>query len=65
MNITHRLFALQETNFKAFNASLIPNIDKDTVIGVKTPQLKMLAKELINSGEAWGFIKELPHCYFE
>ncbi len=63
--IRKRLFSLADKPFRDFNAGLIPNIDKDAFIGVKTPALKSLARELVKSGEAQDFLLALPHEYFE
>ncbi len=65
MDIIKALFEQQDLKFRDFNASLIPNIPKERVIGVKTPILKRMGKELSNSGEAERFMKCLPHAYFE
>lgn len=65
MNITKILFELQDKKFRDFNSRLIPNIDKESVIGIKTPELKSIAKELIKEGSADNFISVLPHKYFE
>ena len=40
-------------------------MDKEKVIGVRTPQVRALAKELAGSEEAERFMKELPHEYME
>ncbi len=64
-DIRASIFALADEKFRDFNAKLIPNIDKSRVIGVKTPELRSLAKELIKSGDADGFLRRLPHEYFE
>lgn len=60
--IAERLFALQDEIYRDFQAKLIPNIDPETIIGVRTPALRQLAKEM---GEGETFKKELPHRYFE
>ncbi len=65
MDITSELFLFKDEKFKEFNAKLIPAVDKSVVIGVKTPELKKIAKELISSGKSKAFISELPHKYFE
>ncbi len=66
MNKTQeKLFDYQDLTFRDFNMKLIPNIDKNTVIGVKTQCLKSLAKEIIKSGDFKAFLQELPHRYFE
>ncbi len=63
--IQEQLFALQDKKFNDFQAGLNPAVDKETMIGVRTPQLRVLAKEMIKEGLAEAFLKELPHTYFE
>ena len=63
--IRGRLFALQDTGYRAFQLKLIPTLDAQTVIGVRTPALKALAKELSRRGDADGFLGALPHAYFD
>lgn len=63
--IKKRLFDLQDLPYQAFQSKLIPTVDPKTVIGVRTPQLRKLAKELAGSEEAEEFLKELPHTYYE
>lgn len=64
MDLTKRLLTMQNEKFKAFNSSLIPNIPGDKFIGIKTPQLRSIAKELYKGGFE-NFISHLPHKYFE
>lgn len=63
--IQERLFALQDEGYREFIANLIPNVDKARIIGVRTPALKALAKELKGTAEATQFSAVLPHTYFE
>ncbi|MBR0130820.1 MAG: DNA alkylation repair protein, partial [Firmicutes bacterium] len=63
--IQKRLFELQDEQYRDFQAKLIPNIDPKTMIGVRSPELRALAKELIKQGKADAFISELPHRYFD
>ena len=56
------LFSLQDTTYRDFTIRLIPNLAPDTVIGVRTPALRALAKEI---GEDAAFLGQLPHRYFE
>ena len=65
MNITQGLFEMQDVKYRDFSSRLIPNISSDTVIGVRLPQVKKLARELYKSGEYVSFINTLPHKYFE
>ena len=59
------LFAKQDIKYRDFQAPLFPNIDKEKMIGVRTPELKKLAKELYGSELANNFIETLPHEYFD
>ena len=59
------LFALRDEKNAAFVAKLIPNIPPETILGVRTPALRKLAKELWKSGDPAPFMAALPHAYFE
>ena len=63
--IQELLFSKQDTKYRDFQAPLFPNIDKGRMIGVRTPDLKKLAKELFGSETANKFIETLPHHYFD
>ena len=60
-----RLFSLQDKDYQAFSAKLNPTVDPDTIIGIRIPALRALAKELKGSDEAEKFLSVLPHEYFE
>ena len=60
-----RLFALQDTEYRDFQCRLIPNVDPNTVIGVRTPELRKFAKDFAKEPEAAEFLRILPHRYFE
>lgn len=64
-NLLSRLFALQDLNYKAFHCALIPTVDPNAVIGVRTPMLRALAKEFGQTAQAKEFLKQLPHKYYE
>lgn len=63
--ILNRLFELQDTAYRDFQSKLVPNIASDTIIGVRTPELRKLAKELYKREEVSGFLNALPHKYFD
>lgn len=63
--IQNRLFDLQDKNYKDFQAKLIPNINYDTIIGVRTPELRRFAGELVKDKNINLFLEALPHKYFE
>ncbi|MBQ7708006.1 MAG: DNA alkylation repair protein [Lachnospiraceae bacterium] len=63
--IQDRLFELRDAKYNDFNKSLIPGIEDDYFIGVRTPDIKKLAKELAKEKDIDAFLNELPHRYFE
>ncbi len=64
-NIQSRLFALQDLKYKDFQCGLMPTVAPERVIGVRTPELRKLAKELFKEPETAEFLKMLPHSYYE
>ena len=64
-DLQNRLFAMQDLKYKEFHQKLIPNVDPDLVIGVRTPELRKFAKEFSKTGESEQFLKSLPHKYYE
>lgn len=65
MTIQEELFSLQDTEYAAFQGKLIPSIVCKTIIGVRVPQLRKLAKKLFGSDEAQKFLGVLPHAYYD
>lgn len=63
--IINKLFELQDLKYRDFHSRLMPDVQKEKVIGVRTPDLRKFAKELKNSGMADDFIASLPHKYYE
>lgn len=63
--IRERLFELQDAEYKAFHARLIPTVDPGLIIGVRTPELRKFAKKLGKTGETGNFLSQLPHRYYE
>ena len=56
MDIRERLEALRDPGYRTFMLPLIPSVTPETVIGVRTPALRELAKEIAKSGEAEAFL---------
>ncbi len=58
-----RLFALQDTGYRDFQMKLIPTVPADRAIGVRTPELRKLAKDLRKQEPdlAEAFLGDLPH----
>lgn len=64
-DIQTALFALRDPAYQAFQSKLIPTIDPQTVIGVRMPALRKLAREIAGTPVAEGFLQEPPHRYYE
>lgn len=64
-DIRDRLFELADRKYKEFHEKLIPNVNPDFVIGVRTPVLRKLAKEIYADVDIHLFLEELPHTYYE
>ena len=63
--LEEKLLSMQDIPYQEFQRKLIPNIDPETIIGVRTPQLRHLARTLRGTREAADFMAALPHRYFE
>lgn len=66
--LVKRLLAEQDLKYRDFHASLLPNIDKKTIIGVRVPTMRKIAKEFAagaTPAELGKFLDKLPHKYFE
>ncbi|SEP63906.1 3-methyladenine DNA glycosylase AlkD [Lachnospiraceae bacterium NE2001] len=65
MTVIDRLMEEKDEEYKEFQAKLVPNISPDLIIGVRTPEMRRIAKEVFASDEMDSFLKELPHKYYE
>ena len=65
MTVKDALFSYQDLKYRDFQSPLVPNIDKETIIGVRTPQMRQVAKEFYNTPEGSEFLSKLPHKYYE
>ncbi len=64
-NIQKKLFKLQDLSYKEFHSKLMPTISEDTIIGVRTPELRRLSKQLAKEQDMTEFLHTLPHTYYE
>ena len=65
MNIEKELFKLQDKEYRKIQVNIINNIDPETIIGVRTPELRKLAKKMFKENSYENFINDLPHKYFD
>ena len=54
-----------DSDFARFQAGLIPTVDARAIVGVRTPELRRIARELVRRDDAGVFFAALPHWLFE
>lgn len=63
--ILNRLFELSDSKYRNMQIKTTPSVDAQAFIGVRTPPLRRLAKELAKREEISAFLSDLPHKYFD
>ena len=64
-DLYRKLYDLQDLKYRDIQIKIIPTVEPESVIGVRTPELKSIAKDILKDGNYKGFLEELPHRYFE
>ena len=59
------LFSMQDLKYRDFHSKLMPTVEEERIIGVRTPQLRKYAAAFAKTDEAAEFMKQLPHQYYE
>lgn len=65
MKIYKELQALKEKEYADFQAKLVPTIEPSTILGIRVPKLRALAKSYIRDQECQVFLDSLPHNYYD
>ncbi len=65
MTVYERLAACGSEKYRDFQSKLVPNIPKEKILGVKTPDMRKIAKDIKDTKEAAEFLTQLPHKYYE
>ena len=65
MDVQAELLKLQDKKYGQFQQKLLPAVAADSIIGVRTPALRQMAKALLKSDGAAAFLAALPHRFFE
>ena len=65
MKIYMELQALKEKEYADFQAKLVPTIEPSTILGIRVPKLRALAKSYIRDQECQVFLDSLPHNYYD
>ena len=60
-----KMYSLQDLKYRDMQIKIIPTVNPDSIIGVRTPELKKMAKDILKAGDHKDFLGELPHKYFE
>mgnify|MGYP000003279511 CR=1 FL=1 len=63
--VQKQLFELRDLQYRDFQAKLMPTVNKETVIGVRTPSLRAYAKKFGKTDNVSAFLEVLPHKYYE
>lgn len=64
-DVRTRLFAMQDLGYRAFHSKLMPTVPPENVIGVRTPEIRKLARQMSQTPEAEAYLQRLPHRYYE
>ena len=65
MTLYDRLMEVRDEEYQAFQAKLVPNIPAERILGVRTPEMRKIAKEVFESPDREAFLADLPHQYYE
>ena len=65
LSLRNELFSMRDDKYKAFQEKLMPSVDTDSVIGIRTPALRRFAAEFAKKQSSSNFLKTLPHTYYE
>ena len=64
-DIVSQLFALQDKTYAEFQSKLLPTVPRETIIGVRTPELRRIAKQVSKTTASQELLQSLPHRYFD
>lgn len=56
------LYENQDEAYRQMQIKLLPNLEPDSIIGVRTPMLRSIARQLEDTS---AFLESLPHRFFE
>jgi len=63
--IRKTLMSYKDEEYAMFTVKLAPGIKLEEVIGVRLPNLRKIAKEIIKNNEYADFLNDLPHKYYD
>ena len=63
--VEEKILEHKDSKYQEFQSKLVPNINSEKIVGVRTPDLKIIAKEIFQSDYCDAFLNEIPHKYYE
>ena len=63
--ITAAMFRMRDPDYARLQARIVPTVPAERIIGVRTPALRALAKELYGDRDTEAFLAGVPHRYFD
>ena len=63
--IREELFKNQDQKYRDFQVRLIPGMGPEAMIGVRTPDLRKIARQMAKRQDIGEFLENLPHEYFD
>ena len=63
--IREELYRHQDLKYRDFQAKLIPGMETEKMIGVRTPDLRKIAKQMVKREDIGEFLENLPHEFFD
>jgi hypothetical protein len=65
MTLYDNLRKVRDDAYRAFQIKLVPNVPPETIVGVRTPEVRAIAKAVYESADRDAFLNDLPHKYYE
>jgi hypothetical protein len=65
MTLYDRLNEVRDEAYRELLIRLVPNVPPETVVGVRTPEMRRIAKDVFTSADRDAFLNDLPHRYYE
>ncbi len=65
MTLYDRLNEVRDEAYREMLIRLVPNVPPETVVGVRTPEMRRIAKDVFTSADRDAFLNDLPHRYYE
>ena len=62
-DLYRKLYDLQDLKYRDMQIKIIPTVEPESVIGVRTPELKSIAKDILKDGNYKGFLEPAARFY--